>query len=431
MSMRQRANWSLALLTAAFIAILIVRFSWQQAWWLNALLFIVEAGMVGALADWFAVTALFRHPLGLKWIPHTAIIPRKKEQLIDGVVKLVEEQLLDRALIHSKLSDVSIVSTVIKQVGKNPFTNIEDIKLKKVIVSIVSRLVTTANVSRVEAALTSLTLQAPLSKWLGLLLKNAQLKNQDTIMINKLLDLLYERLSEKDVLEYIKSMLADVKSDMTQTSFFKRLLFEAAEAINAVNLDDAARIIYDDLLKLVKEMKDEQHPVRLLISDHLTKLSEAMEHNDDINAVLRIWVSDLLTELSLASWLPSWIKQFFNIEKDNNGTSTVELLTKLLKKWANAIWTWFSENEKAQHKVESYIKSFLTYLLKYEYKLIGEIVKTTLMNFTDERLVDFIESKVETDLQRIRLNGALIGALVGAVLYFLLHGIYKPLLALF
>jgi len=431
MTMRQRANGSLALLTLAFCIIIAVRYYGVDAWWLDALLFSVEAGMVGALADWFAVTALFRHPLGLKWIPHTALVPRKKQQLTEGVVKLVEDQLLDRELIRSKLDQISIVSTIIEHLGKSPAAHLNEIKIKKFIVKIVTSIVTVENTAKLERAVHKYLLKAPLSKWLGQGLLAALSHKWDDKLIDRLLDLLHERLSKPDILPHIKSILADATTEITETSFFKRLLFHAAEAINAVNLDDAAHIIYQDLLQFVKDMKDEHHPVRQLLADHLMKLSDNIKENDDMNAILTVWTTDLLNELKLQTWLPQWIQPFFTLINEHEGTSPVEFLTKQLKKAINGAWYWFIHNETAQLKVESYIKQFLTYLLQNEYKIIGEIVKVTLDNFSDERLISFIESKVEVDLQRIRLNGALIGAVIGALLYLILYGVYEPILKLF
>ena len=77
--------------------------------WLGYVAAAAEAGMVGALADWFAVTALFRHPLGLK-IPHTAIIKRKKDQLGEGLGTFVRENFLSPEVVETKLRDAEIAS---------------------------------------------------------------------------------------------------------------------------------------------------------------------------------------------------------------------------------------------------------------------------------------------------------------------------------
>jgi uncharacterized membrane-anchored protein YjiN (DUF445 family) len=110
-SLRKMKVVALGFLLGATVIFLLSR--WWQAeggpGWLGYVGAAAEAGMVGALADWFAVTALFRHPLGLK-IPHTAIIPRKKDQLGEGLGTFVRENFLSPDVISTKLRDAEIGS---------------------------------------------------------------------------------------------------------------------------------------------------------------------------------------------------------------------------------------------------------------------------------------------------------------------------------
>src|SRR4051812_49926320 len=75
--------------------------------WVGYVRATAEASMVGALADWFAVTALFRHPLGLP-IPHTAIIPRKKDQIGESLGTFVQENFLTRGVVEEKLTTIDV-----------------------------------------------------------------------------------------------------------------------------------------------------------------------------------------------------------------------------------------------------------------------------------------------------------------------------------
>ncbi|PRC49627.1 DUF445 domain-containing protein, partial [Mycobacterium sp. ITM-2017-0098] len=79
--------------------------------WVGYVRAAAEAGMVGALADWFAVTALFKHPLGIP-IPHTAIIKRKKDQLGEGLGSFVRENFLSPENVQTKLRDADVASRV-------------------------------------------------------------------------------------------------------------------------------------------------------------------------------------------------------------------------------------------------------------------------------------------------------------------------------
>ena len=107
--LRQMKAVALGFLIGATVLFLLCR--WGQAQggpaWIGYVGAAAEAGMVGALADWFAVTALFRHPLGLK-IPHTAIIKRKKDQLGEGLGAFVRENFLSPDVVETKLRDAEI-----------------------------------------------------------------------------------------------------------------------------------------------------------------------------------------------------------------------------------------------------------------------------------------------------------------------------------
>ena len=108
-NLRRMKAVALGFLIGATVIFLACR--WGQAQngpaWLGYVGAAAEAGMVGALADWFAVTALFRHPLGLK-IPHTAIIKRKKDQLGEGLGQFVRENFLSPEVVETKLRDAEI-----------------------------------------------------------------------------------------------------------------------------------------------------------------------------------------------------------------------------------------------------------------------------------------------------------------------------------
>ena len=109
-ALRRMKLVALSFLIGATVVFLACR--WAQAHggtsaWVGYVGAAAEAGMVGALADWFAVTALFRHPLGIP-IPHTAIIKRKKDQLGEGLGTFVRENFLSPAVVETKLRDAQV-----------------------------------------------------------------------------------------------------------------------------------------------------------------------------------------------------------------------------------------------------------------------------------------------------------------------------------
>src|SRR3954453_4259770 len=102
--MKRLATGLFLLAAAVFLACVLFG---RDLTWVGYVRATAEASMVGALADWFAVTALFRHPMGLP-IPHTAIIPRKKDQIGQSLGTFVQENFLTRTVVEDKLTTIDV-----------------------------------------------------------------------------------------------------------------------------------------------------------------------------------------------------------------------------------------------------------------------------------------------------------------------------------
>lgn len=291
MTMRKRANLSLAVLALLFVTLLVVQNVYEKTWWSQALLFVVESGMVGALADWFAVTALFRHPLGLKWLPHTAIVAKNRSKLIDGVVKLVEEQLLDKEMIKRQLTQFQFVPLLVQGLGHNPLEKFDERQIKQWIAQMIHRFFSESKTEKLEQKLISILNEQSLARWLATAIKVVKRNHLDQKLINQLLLLAEKRLLQPDILPWIKQLLEEEANQLTageSGGWLARMLFSFAEATNAVNLDDAAKVIYHDLLKLVKELHEEEHEIRILLDEHLLKFVKQLEENEQATEVIKL-----------------------------------------------------------------------------------------------------------------------------------------------
>lgn len=105
---RRMANFSLFIMFIGFFIML----SFQETWWQKLLLGGFEAGVVGALADWFAVTALFRHPLGIP-IPHTALLPKNREKLTKSLINTLENDWLNKESVEEKIKSLNLTDNVL------------------------------------------------------------------------------------------------------------------------------------------------------------------------------------------------------------------------------------------------------------------------------------------------------------------------------
>lgn len=435
MTMRQRANYSLIALACLFIISLILHWRLDQPWWTKAMLFISEAGMVGALADWFAVSALFRHPLGMRWIPHTAIVPRNRDKLVDGVVLLVEQQLLNKKMIEDQLAKLNFTELLISWLDKRWNVKLAEQTIRRLLALVLRNVQTESAVPVLEKQLKDAVSRTKLAPHVSKGLAYAMEKGYDHQLLDLLINTAQKRVLQSDVKPAIKRLLESEKDKMLGKdggSWLTRALFSFAQAADAVNFDDAVDVIYRDLLLLLAQLKDHDHELRILLRSQLKQLVVLLER-EDIEDALEVWKQQLLRELSIAPFLQQLVNGLVeqlapaaSAAQDIEATTMQKWLARLLHQYYN----WMKTDELSKELIEQKLKSFMLHMIEKEHKVIGQIVRSTLDTFSEERLVQFIESKVEVDLQRIRVNGAFIGAVIGALLYGLLYGVYEPVLEL-
>ncbi|ANS75400.1 hypothetical protein AWM70_12925 [Paenibacillus yonginensis] len=434
---------SLLLLALLFIASLYCLYAYPGYGWPHLLLYVSEAGLVGALADLFAITALFRHPLGLKLLPHTAIIPKNRDKLVDGVVVMVEEQLLSKPVLKEKVQQYHLVNLAVSMVERGGSQKL----LAEQIWSLVLAFAKQANIQglavKLDEQLRSSLQAADLSPYAGRglrwLLDHTQFQN----LLTQLVDLAAERLAHEGVKQQIKELLSKEKEQMLNTGgtfskWLKKSLLEIAESSNAFNLDEAVGVLYDDLQRFMADLRSPEHELRKLTTEMLYKLASELENREELSDTLNTWKNELLDKISLLPSLTALLthmrerllgeQPLLATESAGNRGISPHQIKEFITRFVLGYWEWFKEDRELKDWLEGYVQQFVRNMIDTEHALVGQIVRTTLNDFTEERLTEFIESKVDTDLQRIRLNGALVGAALGAAFYVLLNGIYRPLL---
>lgn len=451
MKMRTRANLSLLALALLFVIASVSVYFYAEQWWSRLLLYIAEAGLVGALADLFAITALFRHPLGLKVLPHTAIIPKNRDKLVEGVVKMVEEQLLSKAVLQEKVKELQLVRLGVSYLERGTDPDWIPRQAWKFISAAARRLDLEEWTTRFERQIRSSLTETNVAPYAGKALKWALDNSDYRTLITRLVGFAAGRMEKADTKRQIKELLEHEKENMLNTGgsfsrWIKKQLVQMAESANALNLEDAAEILYSDLQRFMDDLLKPEHELRVLADEMLYKLAAELEERTEMMATVEAWKNEVLDKVSLLPSIRALLGNFRNqlvggAEETGQdelseaaGGDTGEdngyafLVKVFVDRFVRRYWEWFKTDRGIQDFLEGYVQEFIAKMIESEHALVGQIVRKTLNEFTEQRLVEFIESKVDTDLQRIRLNGALVGAALGAAFYLILHGVYQPLL---
>lgn len=444
MAMRKKANRSLILLAVLFVLAACCLYVFPDNWWTRMLLYTTEAGLVGALADLFAVTVLFRHPFGWKWIPHTAIIPRNRDKLIEGVANMVEQQLLSKDLLKDKVSQISLVEIAIAWVDRRPGGMLAEQGWRLVSGLLAKLDLKGLSVVLDEKARKSLS-NVNMSPYAGKALKWVMDQGNFQSWLNYVVEFAAVKAADEQTKLVIRELLGKEKEKfVNQGSIFskwlKKMAVEIAESTNALNLDDATNVLYDDLQRLIDDLRNPQHELRVLIEDMVYQLADHLQNREDVSAAVNEWRDEVIEKISFLPSIEALLGNVRQLLMKGQGMQLVVLekhsvnhtdIKDLINQFIKSYWDWFKASEETKSWLEQYAQKFVHKMIDTEHAIIGVIVRKTLDSFTEQKLVYFIESKVETDLQRIRLNGAYIGSALGAAFYLLLYGVYEPILRLF
>ncbi len=413
-AVKGRANQALLVAAGLFVVALVLVYINPGTWWPRMLLTVAEASLAGGIADWFAVTALFRRPLGFPY--HTALIPRNRERLIAGLVSAVEKDFLSKKSITARLMEAAIIRQVIvrsEAINLKPF-------IKQVTDNLISGLVmaihTDSTAKYAERVIKFLLKHQSVAGHSGdairWFLEQGKSRQVYIAIISELAILVRAEKTRDSIFRYLEQ----VKQKTAKKNWLSAIVTGFMESIDGINLSDAAEALQQELIKTVDELYEEDHPVWLWFEEQLAELIVKLETPEWENAV-NAWKDSLITRISLYEPLTALLRVIVNelgAPSAYRHYLTVWLADKIESSWDN-----FKQSPGMQSQAEAYIKTLLNQLISNEHHLVGTVARRALQKLSDEDLNRFIEEKAGEDLEWIRINGVLVGGLAGVGLAIL------------
>ncbi|SEN60916.1 Uncharacterized membrane-anchored protein YjiN, DUF445 family [Actinacidiphila rubida] len=361
-----------------------------------------EAGMVGALADWFAVTALFRRPLGLP-IPHTAIIPTKKDALGASLGDFVGENFLSAEVVRARLRSVGIGARLggwlAEPSSADRVTEQAAAALRGVLTvlrdSDVQAVVSEAITRRAEAQ--------EIGPGLGKLLERIVADGGHRRMV----DLVLARARDWLILHGDSVMDAVQGGAPGWTPrFVDRKVGER---------------VYKELLRFVTEMRDSPgHPARGAVDRFLSDFAVELQSDADTRARVERLKRDLLARGEVQDLIQSaWgavRTMMVAAAEDERSELRLRARASLM-----SLGTRLATDERLQAKVDSWLEDAATYLVTTYRDEITSLISETVAGWDADQTSRKIEAHVGRDLQFIRINGTVVGALAGLLIYTVAH----------
>jgi uncharacterized membrane-anchored protein YjiN (DUF445 family) len=396
--MKATASGALAVATVVYVLA-----RWQSgrgAGWAGYLEAASEAAMIGALADWFAVTALFRHPLGLP-IPHTAIIPHRKEALGRSLGEFVGENFLSADVIRGRLRAVGLSARLGAWLADPAHAG----RLAREAGGMVRASLSVLDDGKVRQALTD-----TLTKRLGeipagppagrLLARYAEQRAHQPIV-----DLLAERAVEwlQDHPEAIELAVESEAPGWTPRFLDERL----------------ARRIHRELLRVARAVRDDpHHAARRAIDAYLTKLAEDLGKDPEVMARADRFKNELLGHpatqgAAVSAWaaLRRMVLEGFTEDDGELRGRLRDAIVSLGKR--------LTEDAGLREKVDGWVEGAAVYVVTTYRNEITSLITDTVNAWDPVETSRKIEIQIGRDLQFIRINGTVVGALAGLLIYTL------------
>ena len=395
-------------MVAAAILFVIARFHKGIGYWEWASAF-SEAAMIGALADWFAVVALFRHPLGIP-IPHTAIIPNKKNTIADSLAEFIRDKFLATESLINKmrelnpaqristfLSSEKNADSVASGVGRilvDSLNFIDDSRVRKIIHAAIN--------NRIE----KLDLATTIAQVLDALRKEDRHQ--------KVLDDVLRRLAAWLAIPESQEKIATAIDNWVNKEYpmLGRMIPNREQFMKG-----AGEKIANRLNLFIQEVNaDPDHELRAKFNDTLNEFTAKLRNDDALRGKVESFKQEIIANPALTEYINSlWCDLKNWLQVDLNGQDS-----KIREKLANTavgLGRTLSNSKDLKDSINDHLERMVRNYADNLRVGFARHISGTIQQWNDEDFVSEIELSIGSDLQFIRMNGTLVGGMIGLIIH--------------
>jgi uncharacterized membrane-anchored protein YjiN (DUF445 family) len=393
--LRRMRALALSLLVAAAVIYLLTRD--RDGFWgyVNAG---SEAAMVGAIADWFAVTALFRHPLGLP-IPHTAIIPKRKESLGESLQEFVSENFLREDVIRERIQTAQVSTRVGEWLVEGDHARRLVAEASRVLADGLSRVKERDVAAVIEEGLIPRLREEPLSPVVGQLLEEVLRDQAHSGLVDLVVDELRRWLLEHH--DEVAALVENRAPTWTPQWLDKRV----------------AGWVHEQVVDWVEDIgSTPDHPARLALDSWLTTLADDLQHDPETMERAerlkdRMLSQPRVLDTSVHLW-EALRRALLGSLADENGMLRRRVLQEL-----DVLGHRLIDDPELGRRIDTMISDLAAYAINNYGGEVATIISATVNRWDGKETAERVELLVGRDLQFIRINGTVVGGLAGVVIH--------------
>jgi uncharacterized membrane-anchored protein YjiN (DUF445 family) len=397
--MKRRATWLLALAAVVFVVARLLEAKYGL--WMGALRATAEASMVGGLADWFAVTALFRHPLGIP-IPHTAIVAKRKDRVGRSLGMFVQRNFLSRPVIESRLRAL--------RVGERLATWLSEPEHARMIA-----LQTVRAVSSGVQALRDSDVEPVVERNVASRVRSIRVAP----IVARLMEVLTEGDRHQELLDdFIRAASKAVNEN-------REIIRDRIEKESPWWLPDAVdekiyRKVLGSIERTLAEIEqDPTHPLRARFDRSVHEFMIRLDSSPEMAAKIERWKEELLATETVRRFSSSiWTDSKAAIVRYADNPNAIHE-GSAVEKGITAFATHVKDDPQLIERLNEAIVDVAVMVVERYQDEVGDFIATTVAQWDPEVTASRVELAIGRDLQFIRINGTLVGGLAGLVLYLI------------
>ncbi|MGH8860420.1 MAG: DUF445 domain-containing protein [Jatrophihabitantaceae bacterium] len=357
-----------------------------------------EASMVGGLADWFAVTALFRHPLRLP-IPHTAIIPRKKDQIGESLAGFVQDYFITHEIVAERVASARIPQRVGDWLAEPDHAR----RVAQELSNAVSGLAATLHDNELRDAVAAFA--------------DKRLRDLDAApLLARVLDAVCDSGQHQKVLTTaLKGVMKFL--DENRAMFRRRLADESPEWVPEWVDDRVFSKGFTALQSFLADVTiDSEHELRGAFDRQLRALAERLRTDPEQIARIEKAKAELLDHPQVREWLSTlWLRgKALVVDGAEDPTSELRRGVERLVVRAGEV---LRDDPQITARVEHALQQMARYVVTHYGSDLTAVISSTVQRWDSEETSRRLELQVGRDLQFIRINGTVVGALAGLAIY--------------
>jgi uncharacterized membrane-anchored protein YjiN (DUF445 family) len=396
--MRTIATLLLVLMAAIYLAMRRAPADWVWAAYLSAF---AEAGMVGACADWFAVVALFRRPLGLP-IPHTAVVPENKRRIGAAMGRFITNNFLSPRVAIARLSTVDFVGLAARW--------LEDERNARALAAAAGRAIPYA---------LDLMPKAAIDEWVALAARRGIEAVPAAPLASRGLSILWAQGAGQTLLDQGLDFV-ETTLERHNATIVKHVAQKSWRWIPKWVDDMIAAKVISGLTETLREMRDPDHPWRDEANTLIENLIYDLAHDPEMRAQGEALKQEILANPVFAEQAQTLREELETALRDDLPRHA-EAIVSWLATSANALGRWLEEDAPRRARINRRLRLLALRIVLPRRAEIGAYIAAVGDNWDTATLVNRLELQVGKDLQYIRINGTLVGGLVGLLIFTLSH----------